>query len=515
MEKTSKVSEPSGQKSVKEIKQLDMQFQRRQELFATAKNAVQFLDLTKTESRSFNTFSREKLNQYMLNPKANENNLRNLSKFLYRLSQPYRRLINYNAEMIDLSAMSIIPPSDLVQSGNIDSVLKSFYDTAKVVDKMDLKEEIHKCALIAWREDAFYGYVYYDENDGLYIMPLDGQYCKISSTNYDGTFNFAFDFTYFRSHPECLEYWDKVFKTMYNKYQADNNMRWQELPPENTICLKVNADDPTMCIPPYIALFSQILDLIDLASIQKTRDELSAYMLLVARLEHMQGSTDPDDFSVDIETAIQYFNKLAESLPDCVSAALSPMPIDAISFKDNNTTENNDMIARSMENIFATSGGYQVLGSKQSGIAIFDAQILSDTLVALKPLLPQIEHWHNRFLTYIIGEHSIVKYMMVSPYTKQSFKDALLKDAQYGIPVKMAVAALDGFSPLETLSMQFLENDCLKLHEVWRPLQSSFTGNSGAIAEGTDPIEGGAPKKDATDLTDEGAETRDQGKNKK
>ena len=79
----------------------------------------------------------------------------------------------------------------------------------------------------------------------------------------------------------------------------------------------------------------------------------------------------------------------------------------------------------------------------------------------------------------------------------------------------MAVAALDGFSPLETLSMQFLENDCLKLHEVWRPLQSSFTGNSGAIAEGTDPIEGGAPKKDATDLTDEGAETRDQGKNKK
>ena len=514
MEKASKVSEPSGQKSVQEIKEFDMQFQRRQEVFAATKSAIQFLDLTKSESRTFATFSREKLRQYLKNPKQNESNLRNLSKFLYRLSQPYRRLINYNAEMIDLSAMSIIPPADLVQEGNIEAVLESFYETAKIVDKMDLKEEIYKCALIAWREDASFNYVYYDENEGLYIMPLDGDYCKVSSTNYDGTFNIAYDFTYFRSHPECLEYWDKEFQQKYNKYQADNKLRWQELDPAKTLCIKVNVDDPTMCIPPYIALFEQILDLIDLASIQNVKDELSAYMLLVAQLEHMQGSTDPDDFAVDIETAIAYYDKLAEATPECVNVALSPMPINAITFKGN-TTEDTDMLARSMENIFATSGGYQVLGSKQSGALIFNAQIMSDTLTALKPLLPQIEHWHNRFLTYIMNEHSRIKYMMVSPYTKKDYKDALLKDAQYGVPVKMAVAALDGYSPLETLALTFLENDCLELHTKWIPLQSSFTQDTGEVAEGTDPIEGGAPKKPESELTDEGSETRDQGKNMK
>lgn len=514
MEKTSKVSEPSGQKSIQEIKEFDMQFQRRQELFASAKNAIQFLDLTKTETRTFNSFSKETLRNYMRNPKANESNLRNLSKFLYRLSHPYRRLVTYNAEMIDLSAVSVIPNINLAEDNNQEDVLKNYYETLSVMEKMDLASEIYKCALIAWREDTFYGYVYYDENEGMYIMPLDGEYCRVSSTNYDGTFNFAYDFSYFRRHTECLEYWDKEFSQKYKKYQSDNNLRWQELDPAKTICLKVNVDDPTMCIPPMIALFEQLIDLCDLSALQNVRDELSAYMLLVARLEHMQGSTDPDDFSVDIETAIQYFNKLSESLPDCVNAVLSPVQIDAITFKDNNDTENNDMIARSMENIFATSGGYQVLGSKQSGTSIFNAQILSDTLNALKPLLPQIEQWHNRYLSYLMGdEHARVKYLMCSPYTKQSFKEALLKDAQYGVPVKMAVAALDGFTPMETLAMSYLENDCLKLHEVWRPLQSSFTGNSGNIAEGTDPIEGGAPKKDATALTDEGTETREKEKN--
>lgn len=37
------------------------------------------------------------------------------------------------------------------------------------------------------------------------------------------------------------------------------------------------------------------------------------------------------------------------------------------------------------------------------------------------------------------------------------------------------MAALDGFSPLEVLRMQFLENDVLALHNAWIPLNSSFT----------------------------------------
>lgn len=509
MEKTSKVSEPSGQKSIQEIKEFDMQFQRRQEVFKATKNAMQLIDLTKTESRTFSTFSKDKLRNYMRNPKANEGNLRNLSRYLYRLSQPYRRLIAYNAQMMDLTALSLIPDVDITQPADSEKMLKQYADTAIQLDKMNLANEIYKLLIVAWREDTVYGFVYEDDQS-FFIHLLDGDYCRVSSSNYDSTLNFAYDFSFFRSHPECLEYWDSSFKSAYNKYQKDNSLRWQELDPSRTICLKVNSEDCTMSLPPFVGMFEAIIDLCDLQSLQAVKDELSVYKLLVARLEHLQGSNEPDDFSVDIETAIQYYNKLAESLPDYVAAALSPLAIEAIDFKDNNNTANVDMIANSMGNLFKISGGSLVLNDEKQGTTIYEAHILADTLNALKPLLGQVEAWINRYLTNIIGEHAKVKYHYVSPYTKKQAKDAVLTSAQNGLPEKLYASALDGFSPLESLSLMTFENEVLKLHDKLIPLSTSYT-QSGMAGDGSN----GAPTKDGDELTDEGSKSREESKSEK
>ena len=509
MEKASKVSEPSGQKSIQELKEFDMQFQRRQEVFAATKSAIQISDLTKTESRTFSTYSKEKLRNFMKNPKQNEANLRNLSRFLYRLSQPYRRLISHNAQMMDLTALSLIPEVDITQPVDAEKMLKQYADTAIQLDKMNLANEIYKLLVVAWREDTVYGFVYEDDQS-FFIHLLDGDYCRVSSTNYDSTLNFAFDFSYFRNHAECLEYWDSSFKSAYNKYNKDNNLRWQELDPARTICLKVNSDDPLLSLSPFCALFENIIDLIDLQSLQAVKDELSVYKLLIARLEHMQGSTEPDDFELDINTAIAYYNKLADSLPDYVAAAISPMEIEAIDFKDTNNTANVDMIANSMSNLFRISGGSLVLNDEKQGTTIYEAHILSDTLNALRPLLGQVEAWVNRYLTNTIGEHAKVKYHYVSPYTKKHAKDSALTSAQNGLPEKLYASALDGFSPLESLSLMMFENDVLKLHEKFIPLSTSYT-QSGMAGNGS----GGAPTKDADELTDEGSKSREESKSEK
>lgn len=173
--------------------------QRPASQYKKMKNALALVDLSKTESRTFPVFSKDKLRAYLKNPKANENNLRALSQFLYRMSHQYRRLINYYAEMIDLTAYSIVPLVDITKKANDTSILKSYHTTALQLEKMNLSSEILKCLLIAWREDAFFGYTYEDDKS-FFILPLDGTYCKISSVNFDGSFNFAFDFSYFRTH---------------------------------------------------------------------------------------------------------------------------------------------------------------------------------------------------------------------------------------------------------------------------------------------------------------------------
>ena len=484
--------------SVKDIKErYDTLFAER---FAKAKDAIKLANLTKNESRTFTIFSKTLLRNYMQNPKNNETNLRALSRFLYRLSYPYRRLIKYYAEMVDLDYMSVIPLQDIENPRSEDEILKEYSSTLLQLQKMNMKNEAFKCVLTAWIEDAFFGYVYEDDSN-FFIMPLPSEYCRVSSINYDGTLNFAFDFTYFRKYPDDIEFWDKEFKSKYTKYQSDNTLRWQELDIERTICLKVNIEDFTMCLPPFVGLFESLIDLIDLQSIQAVKDELSIYKLLVARLQPLSGTDEPDDFEVDISTALEYFNKFAASLPDQVNAAISPLPIEAIEFKEN-TTNDVDALSTAQSNLLKMSGGSQVLDNDKTGSTIYEAQILSDTLTALKPLLPQLQAWVNRYLGYSIGDHAFVKYLEVSPYTKNKKKKELLESGQNGVPVKLAVAALDGFNPIETMSLDFLENKVLKLHETWIPFSTSYTQSN----DGNDP-------KDADELTDEGIETREKDKN--
>lgn len=489
--------------SVAEISQV-YQEQRRRELFANLQNAMQLLDLTKTKTRTYTVYNKENLRSYMQNPTSNENRLRNLSRFLYRMSQPYRRLLQYNAQQIDLTAMTLSPNIDVTQENDPQDVLKDYYETSVQLEKMHLHSEIYKLLLTAWIEDSAYGYIYEDE-DGFFIYPLDGEYCQVSSIQSDahGTLlNMAFDFSYFRSRQELLGYWDSEFKEKYDAYQANSTLRWQELNPERTIVLKIGIDDPTLSIAPYVGLFEAVIDNVDLQSIVSVKDELSIYKLLVARLKHMSNSDNPDDFEIDPAVGVEYYKKMVAALPDCVDAIISPMPIEPIEFKGT-TTEDTDMIANSMSNLFKVSGGSMVLNDEHTGSTIYRAHMIADMETALKPLLGEIETWVNRYLKYKLDNPSVVHYIETSPWMKNEKKSELINSAQYGVPVKTAVAALDGYSPLEVLRMQYLENSVLNLHDEWIPLNSTHTQSS----------DDNTNEKSLTDLSDSGAETREQEKN--
>ena len=61
--------------------------------------------------------------------------------------------------------------------------------------------------------------------------------------------------------------------------------------------------------------------------------------------------------------------------------------------------------------------------------------------------------------------------------------------------------------------MSFLEGEVLELHKMFKPLQSSTQMSSGNASDDSKGAtdEGGAPTKEAGDLTDSGEQTREQG----
>ena len=498
------------------------QFAEQQKKLAWAqqvKNALQLIDLENIPSKTYTVYSKESLRTYLKNPLSDNNskNLRKLSQYLYVLSAQYRRLIAYFASMIDLTAYSVIPNVSMIEDNDDEKILQDYEDTLKWLEKMNLDGQVFSQLVTAFREDTFFGYVYYDDADeqdvnSFLILPLDPDYCRISSVNYDGTLNMAFDFSYFNnsSNAKYLEFWDKEFTTKYNAYSSDSKLRWQELDPERTWVLKFNYDQTDRVIPPFASLFENLIDLVDLQSITSLKDQMSIYKLLVAKIDTLSGATDPDDFAIDLSTAVDFYNKMVSTISqESIGIVLSPMEITPINFEKSDTDDVNQ-ISKANSNLWEAAGVSQILDNEKltGASAVRAAQIL-DGLYAQNPLLWQIQARVNRWLDFILPDNGMrVKYIPVTPYNKDE-KITQLKDAaSLGLPVKMQYMALLGISPIEAYSMAHLENNILKLQDSWMyPLQSSYTQGG--------ENESGGQTKSVTDLTDEGDKTRDGEKNKK
>ena len=323
--------------------------------------------------------------------------------------------------------------------------------------------------------------------------------------------NFAFDFSFFSgSNAYYLDVYDPIFKKMYNKYQSNNDFRWQELPVENTFCLKINVDNLDYPIPPLSGLFDSIINLVDLQAIQDLKDSLEAYKLIYAKIDTISGSKDVDDFEIDLDLANAFYQKLQAALPENVALAMSPMKLDSIDFHSNNANDVN-IISKAYENIVNANGGIVLNQNKISNGTSFKAALLFDSMDAMAPV-EQINAWVNLWILNHLGETGmIVEYSNISPYFIDDRVDQLLKVAQYSVPCKLELASLINANPVKERGMSYLEKALGLGTQSWNnPLVSSNTQSG----NGNDDGSGGRPKSEDP-LSDEGEATRDGEKNDK
>jgi len=483
--------------------------------FEKAEQGLKLLtDLQKTTTKTTNAFTKENIISYLKNVGSNEARLRNLSWYLFYRSQLYRRLIIYNATMFNLDARSVIPNYSLVEDNNADDIMASYYETLVAIDNMALRREMYKVFVTCFVQDVFYGVHFYDDT-GFFIMPLPADYCQIKGKYMKGTYCFAMRMDYFTGTNEyMLELLGEPFESMYREYQKDTmNGRWQIVPEEYSCCLKYSSEDWQLHILPFIGLLPDLIQLEDVKDIQAIADAQAIYKLIWVELETITGSKNIDDWKVDPELVIKYFNRmLNEALPSYTSAAIVPGKLQTINFDDNDTNDVN-RVSNAVKNVLNSGGGGQVLNSTElTGTTEVETALKVDTEFAIASLLPQTEAYVNTFLFYSVSNPSKVKFFHVSIYTQDELKESLMTAAQYSLPTKLAYNTLNGFSELDTLALNYLENDVLGLQDKFiYPLNSSFTSNGDAVANGdTDPVTGGRPSKDAKDLTDDGEASREK-----
>ena len=473
-----------------------------------ADDILKLVDLTSNSTKTWTVFNKTELRAYMQSPYAvsSQNSLRQLAKFLYTLSFPLRRIINYFASLPDFSAYKINLDFSLIEDNDEESLLQDYENACRFVRKMNLTLNMFKLLIIAWREGIVYFQPYQDDDGTMLLMPLDSQYCKVASVGYNGLLHVAFDFSFFRgSNAFYLEVWDKEYKQKYNKFEGDTSLRWQEL--ETARAFKVDIADIDLIISPFASLFEGLIDLIDLQSLMAVKDSLDIYKLLVMKIPLLD-SKSPDDLALNLNLAKRFYNLALECLPEEIGLILSPgMDVDSISF-DKNATSDTNAIADSYENIMEQTGIAQVFSSSRlTGSSSVKMSMFTDALFGTKGIMPQIEAFINeRIQMEYPNSAAYVKFIDVTIYSKDERITQVEKAASLGLPVKMEYMILLGYDPLESMANDWLETKLgLSVSKFVHPLVSSHTQTSGDT--------GGAPKKDDKDLSDEGERTRDLGKN--
>ena len=475
-----------------------------QQSFAKKKNNEAFKqmrDVTKTvRQTTLSSYNKENVVKYLQKIDSYEKELRGLSRYLFYRSQVYFRLIMYNATMFDLNARYVIPNYDPTQENDKDTILKSYYETLKVLELMDLQHQLLPTIINNFIEDVFFGCCWIDET-GMFILKIPPEYCKISGKYFTGDYSFCVDMSNYKKYEDILEFLGEPLTSMYKAYGGDNKNKWQPMPDEYAICTKSRVESWETIVPIYSGLFIDLIGLLDLADVQAVADSQQIYKLITATIPTLKGATDTDQWAVDVDLAVDYYNKLVESLPSYIGAAITPIPLDTISFSDDQATDTTK-VQKATKEVLNTSGGAQILNSSTiSGAEAFRSATRADTEFAISSLLGQIQGWTNRMLSYHISNPSKVKFFEVSAYTKDAFKESMQKDLQYGFPNIIAVNSLNGFSEMDTLALNYLENDVLNLTNKFKPLTSAATVSHTANE--------GAPTKSNTEISDDGEKSRD------
>lgn len=487
------------------------QLENMQQFAKAIDDMIQLTDLTSNSTKTWTVFNKETLRSYMQNPYAasSQTSLRNLAKFLYTLSFPLRRIVNYFASLPDFSAYKINLDFSLIEDNDEESLLQDYENACRFVRKMNLQLNMFKLLIIAWREGIVYFQPYQDDDGSLLLMPLDSQYCKVSSVGYNGLLHVAFDFSFFRgTNSFFLEVWDKEYQQKFRKFESDTSLRWQEL--DTARAFKIDVSDTDLVISPFASLFEGLIDLVDLQSLIAIKDSLDIYKLLVMKIP-LLNSKNPDDMAINLNLAKKFYNLALESLPSEIGLILSPgMDVDSISF-DKNASSDTNAVADSYQNLMEMTGISQIFDSSRlTGASSVKMSMLADAMMATKGIMDQITVFINeRIQMEYPNSAAYIKFIDVTTYTKDDRIAQVEKAANAGLAVKLEYMTLLGYDPIEAIASDWLETKLgLSVDKFVHPLVSSHTQTGGSDT-------GGAPTKTDGDLSDEGSETKDKEKNKK
>ena len=453
---------------------------------------------------SFSLYSKDDITKFLSDPYKYEKQLRKAVVYIYGASPHFRRLIQYFVGLSDLAY--IVEPYRIDSNKMNQRTFRINYrKVLNMIASMNIKSQLPKILTVCLREDTFFGTLWVT-SDSITIQQLPSDYCGISTVE-GNVPNVTFNFAYFDTHSEMLNYYPEEFSVKYNIYRKKKTKRWIELDSPTSFAIKCNSDILHYSIPPFAGTLREIYDIEDYKQLKKAKTALENYAMLAMKLP----MDDDGSWLIDYEKARSFWSNLDSVLPEEVGSVLTPMDISKIDFDKSNTGDT-DKISEAEQNLFTAAGVSSLLFNNEKASA--NALLLSikaDQSITYG-IVKSIEDALNRFIqSQGYGKNFKINFLDVSPFNRKEVGDAYLKAASYGIPSISAYCASQGIGQAELDGMSFLEGTILELPKLFKPLISStqMSNTSSDLESKAATDEGGAPTKEVGEITESGEQNQE------
>ena len=426
---------------------------------------------------------------------------------------PYKLLLQYYASMYEYR-YNITPISDYSKAFK-SNILKQYQDILLRFHGFNVAAELNDIIYIMLRDGIYVGFMYDSEEDGMFFMPLDVRYCRVTGKTPEGQWIVYFDANYFNQgnniqfvegiDGDTSACWDPVFVDGYRQYdEQGRDYQWFQLTPELTACfIATTSDEFYMPLPYFLPIFKSLLQLLDTETLIANKNELQNYKLILEKIPLLNGD-DIDDFAVSLDLVMRFQDLLEQTVPDNVGVGLTPCETEVVSFEKSTSTADTDELGNAMNNLFSNAGVNRlIVSSGESSNANGIKYSIANDLGKISVFVRKIESWLNYFIKKNIAEGFFIRIMDITRYNHQDFVNEM-KDAATLGGSKMDYLIALGHEPLEIINKLKFESELLQIAQYMEPLESSYNR--------TDSV-GGAPTKPDEDLSPEGQATRDSGKN--
>jgi hypothetical protein len=401
--------------------------------------------------------------------------MRELSRYYYRISGLYRSIIDLRASLYTYDTM-VTPVYDINKSISKDKAMKVFYKACSFVDELNVPVNFARITREVLVNGQYYG-ILREEGKTVTIQDLPIAYCRTRFKDLSNLDILEFNLNYFNRisdedlREEAVAAFPKIVQLAWKKYgKGKSSEKWVEIP-ASLGGISFYSGDRT---PMLIASIPAIYKLSEAIDRESKRDENELYKMLIQQMP----IDSKGELVFQLDEVADIHASIAEMLQDNdtidVLTTFGDTKLESVQ-DSTSASQSSDRISKYKDNSYDEMGVSSLLFNCD-GSASLPYSIKKEEAI-MSYLMNQYSAW----VRYQINRHysnSIFSFdftiLPITIYNRNDLQDKYFRGAQYGYSKMYAGVAL-GIKQTNQLSLMNFENDILDMSMKMVPLQSSYT----------------------------------------